>query len=83
LDDEDVDWEVEVVDDDSTVSNGEEAGIDRLDEVQPSAKNDASCSTDALREKEEVKRPISRSDEKTVSESWGPFSSSRLVVDQQ
>ncbi|KAL3804352.1 hypothetical protein HJC23_011280 [Cyclotella cryptica] len=82
LDDEDADWEVEVVSDDSTVLKGDDDGdgIDSPDKVQRSGKVDASYNPDDLREKEAVnERPTAPSSDENVSESWGPFSSSRIA----
>ncbi|KAL7479772.1 hypothetical protein ACHAW6_005501 [Cyclotella cf. meneghiniana] len=83
LDDEDVDWEVEVVDDDSVLLKGDDDGdgIDRPYKRQRSRKS--SFTPDEIKEKEEVKKLISRSSDQNVSESWGPFSSSRVIVNQR
>jgi hypothetical protein len=68
LDEEDVDWVVEVVD-----TTSDRAGVDEI------ASNDSVSSR--MQEKGEESKSQSSND--IVSESWGPFSSSRVSVEEQ
>jgi hypothetical protein len=80
-DDEDADWVVEVVGGDT--SKQEKDGIDKQSDVGATIMGDTSDKSMLVAEPEVAKQSMPKLSGETVSESWGPFSSSRVAVDQQ